>query len=394
MSAVSSEGSKTDVVPARQRKAMIGPIAANIAFVIELTLVPLLLPSMQLQFGLSVGALAWVFNAYGIAVALGVLLGGWFGDAFNVRKVFGIGVAFFAIGSLLVGVSLGFETLIVGRVLQGFGAGVFAPLVPLLLTQASPLRPGRVLIVWGSVAGYIAAIAPLFYGRVLGEQGWQLAFFLTALIAMIALIALTRSRMTDAEKAAPIAERNYADLFSAHDLWVTFLYVFCTYGAITYYLFRLPIWMADHGVTAATVGLILSALWLTFSGLSTMLRNLVDGSSIWVIMLAAPILIAAGLPLSSFHDNLIIVVISAICVGAGLACSNAPSTQLILHFAPQGLRAISTSLDITFARIGGILSVAILAEAKIVYASTAIGLLCVIAVLCALSASRKVVKAA
>ena len=67
------------------RVAILGPIAANIAFVMELTLVPLLLPAIQMQFGLSVADLAWVFNSYGIAVAVGVLFGGWLGDAFDTR---------------------------------------------------------------------------------------------------------------------------------------------------------------------------------------------------------------------------------------------------------------------------------------------------------------------
>ncbi|WP_245306165.1 hypothetical protein [Roseovarius aestuariivivens] len=58
------------------RSAIIGPVAANTAFVMEITLVPLLLPAIQMQFGLSIGELAWVFNLYGIAVAVGVLLGG------------------------------------------------------------------------------------------------------------------------------------------------------------------------------------------------------------------------------------------------------------------------------------------------------------------------------
>ena len=62
-------------------RVIAGPIAANIAFVMELTLVPLLLPAIQQQFGLSVSELVWVFNAYAIAVAIGVMLSGWSGDA-------------------------------------------------------------------------------------------------------------------------------------------------------------------------------------------------------------------------------------------------------------------------------------------------------------------------
>jgi len=379
---------KADPVALSPRTAIIGPIAANIAFVMELTLVPLLLPAIQIQFSLSIGDLAWVFNAYGIAVAAGVLLGGWCGDTFNTRKVFGYGVAFFAAGSLLVAAAESFEALTIGRALQGFGGGIFSPLVPLLLTRVSPQKPGRVLIVWGSIAGYVAAFAPLFYGSFLSEHGWNLAFVFIAVLAAIAFVILNRTQVTDDPARYSRKTTDYSELFRTRDLWVTFVYVFCTYGSITYYLFQLPVWLSNNEVKAASVGFVLSIMWLTFSGLSALLRNMVDRPHIRAIMLAAPLLIAAGLPLSYYNENLLLLVLSSVLVGSGLACSNAPSTQLILRFAPKGMSAVSTSLDITFARLGGIATVAILVEAEIAYAAPAICLLCLVAAFCALTASK------
>ncbi|WP_299969521.1 MFS transporter [uncultured Roseobacter sp.] len=380
----------TDRANAPTRKAIFGPVVANVAFVMELTLVPLLLPAIKLQFDLSIGGLAWVFNAYGIAVAVGVLLGGYCGDAFNTRKVFGYGVAFFAAGSLVVAAAESVEMLLIGRTLQGLGGGIFAPLVPLLLTQALPHKPGRALIVWGSVSGYVAAFAPLFYGSFLGQYGWSIAFLFIAFITATAWLILNGSQTNDDPGPDAGPARNYVELFRAGNLWVTFLYVFCTYGSITYYLFQLPIWLSNSGVEATSVGLVLSIMWLTFSGLSTLLRNRVDGPYLRAIMLAAPLLIAAGFPLSYFGDNLLLLVLSSILVGSGLACSNAPSTQLILRFAPKGMSAISTSLDITFARVGGIAAVALLAEAEFAYAAAVICLSCLAAAVCALMANQRV----
>jgi hypothetical protein len=87
-------------------------------------------------------------------------------------------------------------------------------------------------------------------------------------------------------------------------------------------------------------------------------RNVCDN------MLVAPLLIAAGIVLSYFSENLWLIIISSMLVGSGLACSNAPSTQLVLRFFPKGMSTVSTSLDITFARLGGIATVALLAEAQ------------------------------
>lgn len=388
MTSYTTEIDKAGSVALSTRRAIIGPIAANIAFVMELTLIPLLLPAIQSEFGLSIGGLAWVFNSYGVAVAIGVFLGGWCGDAFNTRKVFGYGVAFFAAGSLLVAAAQSFETLIIGRAIQGLGAGIFSPLVPLLLTRASPQKPGRMLIVWGSIAGYVAAFAPLLYGGFVGEYGWNIAFIFIAAIAIIALVVLNRTQVDENPAPCSNSAADYSALFRAGYLWMTFVYVFCTYGSITYYLFRLPVWLSENEVKTASVGFVLSVLWLTFSGLSTLLRNMVDRHYIRTIMLAAPLLIAAGLLLSYYNENLFLLILSSVLVGSGLACSNAPSTQLILRFAPKGMSAVSTSLDITFARLGGIATVAILAEAQLAYVVSAICLLSVVAAFCALATGK------
>lgn len=383
------DGEKVARARVSSRTAIIGPIAANVAFVMEITLVPLLLSAIQLQFSLTVGELAWVFNAYGIAVAFGVLVGGWSGDVFNTRKVFGFGLAFFAGGSLVVAASESFEMLITGRLLQGFGAGIFAPLVPLLLTRASPQKPGRMLIVWGSIAGYVTAFAPLFYGHFLSANGWKIAFVFIAVLAVVALVILIGTHPQDDTEPSPRPTLDYSKLFQAPKLWMTFVYVFCTYGSITYYLFKLPIWLSKTEDRVIDVGLALTILWLTFSGLSTLLRNMVDRPHLRTIMLGAPFLIAAGVPLSYYSENLWLIVLSPVLIGAGLACSNAPSTQLVLRFSPKGMSAASTSLDITFARLGGIATVAILAESAFAYAVPSIGLLSLVAVFCAIGACRE-----
>ena len=385
MSLHTSDHNKTRAAGVIPRMAIVGPIAANVAFVMELTLVPLLLPAIQEQFGLSIGDLGWVFNSYGFAVAIGVLFGGWCGDTFYTRKVFGFGVALFAAGSLLVAAAESFDALIMGRILQGFGGGIFSPLVPLLLTRASPEKPGRMLIVWGSIAGYVAAFAPLFYGSILGEHSWTLAFVLNAIIAAIALVILNGSTMAAGPQSHVTAKKDYSELLRSRDLWVTFVYVFCTYGTITYYLFRLPVWLSSNEVNEASIGLVLSVLWLAFSILSALLRNHVDRHHIKTIMLAAPVLTILALPPLLFNENLSLLILSSVLIGSGLACSNSPSTQMVLRFAPEGMSAVSTSLDITFARLGGITTVAVLAETRPTHAAAAVCVLCLLAAFCALS---------
>jgi len=365
------------------RRTTFGSIAVSVAFVMELTLVPLLLPAIQREFDLSISELAWVFNSYGIAVAIGVLLGGWLGDVFSARAVFGLGVLFFASGSALVAIAESYEFLISSRVIQGFGGGIFSPLIPVLLTTAAPERPGKILIVWGSIVGYVAAFAPFVYSSLLDANNWSLAFAIFAVVSLVALAVVLRSYTGTEDATRSGSNPNYARLLGSRGLWLMFIYVFCTYGAITYYLFRLPVLLVDGGFRVTSIGLILSILWLSFSIVSTLLRNLVDAPSVRIILLGAPLLIALGYPLAYYCSNVLCLALASFLVGSGLACSNAPSTQLVLKLSPRGMTAISASLDITFARLGGVTTVAFLANSVFGYSVIVIAMLSIIALACA-----------
>lgn len=304
------------------------------------------------------------------------------------QEVFGVGVLFFAVGSAVVAYAGSYEIIIVGRMLQGFGGGVFSPLIPLLLTSSSPTRPGKILIVWGSVAGYVAAFAPFLYGSTLAVYGWNLAFVIFAVVSIAALAIIGSSAAADEAKSPARSGPSYFKLLRSRDLWVLFAYVFCTYGSITYYLFRLPLWLAENDFGIATIGLSLSIMWLSFSFVSTLLRNQVDEPHIRGILLIAPLLIASGFPLAYLCQQIACLILASTLVGSGLACSNAPSTQLILKFAPKKMRAASVSLDITFARLGGVVFVAVLSQTMFGYTVFAVILMSLIAFLCALAAAR------
>ena len=371
------------------RRAIVGSIAVSIAFVMELTLVPLLLPAIQDQFGLTIGQLAWVFNSYGIAVAAGVLLGGLLGDVFKTKRVFSVGVVLFAAGSLTIATAGSFEMILAGRVMQGFGGGVFSPLIPLLLTRSAPDRPGKVLIVWGSLAGYVAACAPFLYATTLAVQGWKIAFIIFAVVSLGALAIVNSAKADNEPITPPFTMTTYRKLLETPGLWVMYVYIFCTYGAITFFLFGVPLWLAGNDYQVANIGLTLSVMWLSFSVISTLMRNWVDRPRVRKILMTAPILIASGFFVAYLSTSLAVFLFAAFLIGAGLACSNAPSTQLILRFAPKGTGALSASLDITFARLGGVASVAILAQADFSSTVVAVWVMSIVAFSCAVATSRR-----
>lgn len=339
------------------------PIIGSVAFVLELTLVPLVLVSIKQSLVLSTDDIAWVFNGYALAVAVTVLLGGYAGDHWGVKKVFLLGLSLFVIGAIMAARADDFGSILTGRIIQGAGGGLFSPLVPVLLTRANPGRPGKILMIWGSIAGYVAAVAPLVGSSLLPESDWRSVFVLLAGMAMIGL-GMIFAQEPERQSQGTTTSQNIRALLRSPALWLVFLYVFCTYGCIMFFLFSVPLRMAAIGMSSYATGLVLCAMWMSFAVAGTLLRNTVDGGFLRVITLAAPVFILLGIGLSQLFHAPVMFLLAALTMGIGFACSNAPSTQLVMKFAPESSRGIASSVDITLARLGGVVSVAILAEAQ------------------------------
>ncbi|MFF8545200.1 MFS transporter [Streptomyces werraensis] len=94
-------------------------------------------------------------RTYTLVVAAGVLSGGAFGERYGRRRVFLLGVAALAAGSLAVAVSDGFAQVLAGRALSGVGGALVLPASLALITTSftDPRERGHKFSVWMSVSG-------------------------------------------------------------------------------------------------------------------------------------------------------------------------------------------------------------------------------------------------
>jgi len=145
--------------------------------------------------------LQWTVNAYTLALASLILLGGSLGDHFGRKRVFIIGVAWFALASLVCGLAPDINTLIAARALQGVGGALLTP-GSLALISASFHGPDRAAAVgaWSGLGGIAGAIGP-FLGGWLVEWSWRAVFLinlpLAAVVIAIALRHVPESRDTE-----------------------------------------------------------------------------------------------------------------------------------------------------------------------------------------------------
>lgn len=145
-------------------------------------------------------------NAYTLSLASLILLGGSLGDRFGRRRMFVLGAAWFAVASLLCGISPNAETMIAARALQGIGGALLAP-GSLAIIEASFHREDRARAIgaWSGLGGVAGALGPFVGGWLVQAATWRLVFLINVPLAVVVcLVAMRRvpeSRNPDAVRS-------------------------------------------------------------------------------------------------------------------------------------------------------------------------------------------------
>ncbi|MFI6337713.1 MFS transporter [Streptomyces sp. NPDC050535] len=153
---------------------------------LDSTVVNVALPRIGRDLDADLAALQWTVNAYMLTLAGLILLGGSLGDRFGRRKVFVIGVVWFAAASLLCGLAPSGGVLIAARALQGIGGALLTP-GSLALIQASfhPDDRARAVGLWSGFGGVGAAVGPFLGGWLVDGPGWRWVFLLNIPVALL-----------------------------------------------------------------------------------------------------------------------------------------------------------------------------------------------------------------
>ncbi|GCB47351.1 MFS transporter [Streptomyces sp. NL15-2K] len=153
---------------------------------LDSTVVNVALPRIGRDLDADLAALQWTVNAYMLTLAGLILLGGSLGDRYGRRKVFVIGVLWFAAASLLCGIAPNAGVLVAARALQGVGGALLTP-GSLALIQASfhPDDRGRAVGLWSGFGGVGAAIGPFVGGWLVDGPGWRWVFLLNVPLALL-----------------------------------------------------------------------------------------------------------------------------------------------------------------------------------------------------------------
>jgi EmrB/QacA subfamily drug resistance transporter len=184
-----------------------GACTGLFVLMLDSTIVTLALPAIKTDLDASPTGLQWVMNAYLLVIAALVVTAGRLGDIFGRRKLFTLGLAVFAAGSVLSGAAWSQDAIILGRVVQAVGGALLLPLSLAVVCDAfTAEQQPRALGIWAAISALALGIGPLV-GGLLVDLDWRLIFWINVPVLAVGVwVMLTAVHETRDESAGHILD--------------------------------------------------------------------------------------------------------------------------------------------------------------------------------------------
>ncbi len=164
---------------------------------IDVSIVNVALPSIQLGLDASQSQLQWVLSGYALAFGVGLVAAGRAGDIYGRGALFISGVAIFTASSIACGLAQDAGVLNIARAFQGIGSGLLNPqAVGMIQQHFRAHERGRAFGFFGGAVGASVAIGPVLGGLLIKgfgmEHGWRWVFFVNLPVGIAAIVLARR----------------------------------------------------------------------------------------------------------------------------------------------------------------------------------------------------------
>ncbi len=230
--------------------ALIAVCMASLMFGLEISSVPVILPTIEKVLHGNFKDIQWIMNAYTIACTTVLMATGTLADRYGRKRIFLINLSLFGITSLLCGLAPSTKILIAGRFLQGMAGGaMFICAIAILSHQFQEgQKRSRAFAIWGVTVGIGLGFGPIIGGIIVALSNWQWVFLTFVPLTIITLL-LGFSGIQ--ESSDPQAKK--LDIFGIITLSLS------VFG-LTYFITQGP----QLGFTSATAISVISAATMSF----------------------------------------------------------------------------------------------------------------------------------
>ncbi|MCC7347831.1 MAG: MFS transporter [Variibacter sp.] len=151
------------------------------------------LPAIAKDLGTHPLTLKLAVTSYLLSLAVFLPASGWTADRFGARNVFRVAIGIFMAGSLLCASAGTVPHFILGRVVEGMGAAMMAPVARLLVLRTVDKRTLVDAMALLSIPGLMGPLlGPPIGGFITTYAAWQWIFFINIPIGTAGIILITR----------------------------------------------------------------------------------------------------------------------------------------------------------------------------------------------------------
>jgi EmrB/QacA subfamily drug resistance transporter len=178
----------------RRWLALVVLAAMQFMIALDVTVVVVALPKIQIDLHFSHPGVAWVINGYVLTAGGFLLLGGRLSDMFGRRRLFLAGVLVFGAASATCGAAVSSSMLVASRFVQGTGEALAGPAALGMLPVLFPDSRERLkaLGVWFGISGIAGISGSVISGALTGVD-WRWIFYINVPVVVFVVRAVPRA---------------------------------------------------------------------------------------------------------------------------------------------------------------------------------------------------------
>lgn len=164
---------------------------------IDVGIVNVAIPSIQLGLGASDAEIQWVLAGYALTFGVGLVTAGRAGDVYGRGPLFILGIFIFTGASVACGMAQNALWLNIARAIQGVGSCLISPqVVGMIQHYFRGEERGRAFGIFGSAAAASFVVGPLLGGYIImiagAEVGWRWTFLINLPVGILAIVLAWR----------------------------------------------------------------------------------------------------------------------------------------------------------------------------------------------------------